>query len=215
MGQLLDLSPPSIFVSEIRSGGYSKFEVLSKDLCTKFLKIDLKKKLQGFFLGFCEKLGFLRVFQHIYVNNFFLSHFSKILLQNFFKNRFRMLNLKYYFCTFKTLGGDSKTSWWNTPKKRYWVIYIQSFCLVFWIWTFNFHKKQELIFLHHFPPQEHPLPFPIYSASTERILFGFVVFFQSEECDFDAKVALKKILMRECCRCCCKEMNEWRMRRKL
>ena len=126
-----------------------------------------------------------------------------------------MLNLKYYFCTFKTLGGDSKTSWWNTPKKRYWVIYIQSFCLVFWIWTFNFHKKQELIFLHHFHHQELPLPLPIYSASTERILFGFVVFFQSEESDFDAKVALKKILMREGCRCNCKEMNEWRMRRKI
>ena len=157
-----------------------------------------QKKVTGFFLGFCEKLGFLRVFQHIYVNNFFLSHFFKNLVHNFFLNMLAMLNLKYYFCTFKTLGGDSKTSWWNTPKKRYWVIYIQSFCLVFWIWTFNFHKKQELIFLHHFPPQEHPLPFPIYSASTERILFGFVVFFQSEECDFDAKVALKKILMREC-----------------
>ena len=130
----------------------------------QFFKNRSQKKVTGVFFGVCEKLGFLRVFQHIYVNNFFLSHFSKILVHNFFKNRFRMLNLKYYFCTFKTLGGDSKTSWWNTPKKRYWVIYIQSFCLVFWIWTFNFHKKQELIFLHHFPPQELPLPFPIYSA---------------------------------------------------
>ena len=168
-----------------------------------FIK-SISKKVKGVIFWICDKLGFMLVFQHMYVNNFFLSSSFPNFSCNVFKNRLEMLNLKFYVSTFKTLGGDSK----KVDETRYWVIYIQRFCLVFGILTFNFHKKQELIFLHHFPHQELPLPFPIYSASTEQILLGFVVFFLSEESRFDAKVALKKILMREGCRCCCKEMNE-------
>ena len=162
-------------------------------------------------------MGFLLVFHYKYVNNFFCSHFFENSSRKFFNNRLKMLNLKFYVSTCKIVGGDSKTSWQNTPKKRYGVIYIQSFCLVFEfeLSTFKFHKNQELIFVQHFPHQELPLPFKDYSASTEPILFGFFVFFQLEESQFDAKVALKKILMREGCRCCCTGMNEWGKWRKI
>ena len=44
-----------------------------------------------------------------------------------------MLNLKYYFCTFKTLGGDSKTSWWNTPKNV-----TELFIYKVFVWYFEF-----------------------------------------------------------------------------
>jgi len=61
VGQLLGLSPPSVFGAENRTGGYSKFKVSSKDLQEHFLKIDLKKSYSCYFLGL-QKIGFFACF---------------------------------------------------------------------------------------------------------------------------------------------------------
>ena len=110
MGQLLGLSPPSVFGAVNRAGGYSMFKVLSKDLQEHFLKIDLKKKLQLVFCRSAKNWVFCLFFIINTSITFFVVIFSKIPLVNFFNNRLEMLNLKFYVSTCKIVGGDSQTS---------------------------------------------------------------------------------------------------------